>query len=374
MLQENIDIRYMRQAIRLARKGLGRTAPNPAVGAVIVKEGKVLSKGYHRRAGAPHAEREALKGLGGKAPGATMYVTLEPCNHVGRTPPCTEAIAASGINRVVIGMKDPNPRVKGNGVAFLAERNIEVKLGVLEPECRELNEGFVKHVCSGRPFVMVKSAQTLDGWTATVGGDSKWITNDRSRRYVHQLRNHVDAIMVGVGTVLADDPRLTSRLGHGKGKDPLRIVVDTHLRTPLSARVLTQKSSTGTMMVVGSQVKGSAIRDFEQEKNTVVTCPTKQGRIDMEFLLDILGKRMVTTLLVEGGAGIIGSLMRGRLVDKFYIFKAPRLLGGGDGVPMASGPGPRMMAESVSLRDIRVRRFGDDILVVGYPDYTALLS
>ncbi len=370
--QDNVDIGFMRQAVTQARKGLGRTSPNPAVGAVIAKGGKILSRGYHHRAGGPHAEIEALNKLGGKAPGATMYVTLEPCNHEGRTPPCTEAIVRSGIERVVIGMQDPNPQVKGGGAPFLAEHRIEVKLGVLEQECREVNEGFVKYVSTGRPFVMVKSAQTLDGWTATAGGDSKWITNDQSRGYVHQLRNQADAIMVGVGTILADDPQLTCRLKHGKGKDPVRFVVDTHLRTPVNARVLTQDSPVGTVLVAGSRVKKNIIQDFEKGKNEVVICAMRQGEIDLEALLDILGRRMITRLLVEAGAGIVGSLLRRKLVDKFYIFKAPRLLGGGDGKPMAEGPGPRMMKESTSLRNLRVKRFGDDILVVGYPDYDAV--
>jgi len=370
-LQDNVDRGFMRQALLLARKGLGRTAPNPAVGAVVVKGGKILSRGYHHGAGKLHAEAEALNKLQGKAAGATMYVTLEPCNHVGRTPPCTQAILGSGIKRVVIGMKDPNPGVKGGGAAFLAAHHIDVKLGVLESECRELNEGFIKHVSTGRPFVMVKSAQTLDGWIATASGDSKWITNDRSREYVHHLRNQADAIMVGVGTIVADDPQLTCRLKRGKGKDPLRIVVDTRLRTPVNARILTQDSLAGTVLVVGSRVKKSSIRDFEKGKNEVIICPTKQGRIDLESLLDILGKRMITRLLVEGGAGIVGSLLRRKLVDKFYVFKAPKLLGGGDGKPMAEGPGARRMEESVPLRNLRVKRFDDDILMIGYPDYTA---
>lgn len=359
----------MRMALNLARKGLGRTSPNPAVGAVIVKEGKVLAKGYHRKAGGPHAEIEALRKLDVKAPGATMYVTLEPCNHKGRTPPCTKAILESGIQRVVIGMKDPNPAVKGGGAAFLARHAIDVKVGVLEPECREINEGFSKYVTTGRPFVMVKSAQTLDGWTATAQGDSKWISGDRSRGYVHQMRNQVDAIMVGVGTVLADDPQLTCRLKGGKGKDPLRIIVDTHLRTPENARILTQDSSAGTILVAGPRVKKSHIRKFEKGNNRVVFCPTKEGKIDLEALMDLLGERMITRLLVEGGAGIIGSLLRGKLVDKFYIFKAPKILGGGDGKPMADGPGPRMMNRSLILKKLRVKRFHDDILVIGYPDY-----
>jgi len=371
--QEKTDSTFMREAIRLARKGLGRTSPNPAVGAVIVKGGKFLSKGYHRKAGGPHAEIEALNKLGGKAPGATIYVTLEPCNHFGRTPPCTRAILASGIKRVVVGMKDPNPDVSGGGAGFLAEHDIEVKIGVLESECRELNEAFVKYVSSGRPFVIVKSAQTLDGWTATASGDSKWITNERSRAYVHRLRDRVDALMVGVGTILSDDPQLTCRLKHGKGKDPLRIVVDTHLRTPVNARILRQDSSAGTLLVVGSHVKENAIHNFEKQGNSIVRCPTSEGRIDMNFLLDILGRRMIMRLLVEGGAGVIGSLLREKLVDKLYIFKAPKLLGGGDGIPMASGPGPRMMGKSLPLKNIRVKRFDNDILVVGYPDYGSVL-
>jgi diaminohydroxyphosphoribosylaminopyrimidine deaminase / 5-amino-6-(5-phosphoribosylamino)uracil reductase len=367
--QEKVDTRFMRQALNLARKGLGRTAPNPAVGAVIVQGEKILAKGYHRNAGGDHAEVDALKKMQGRAPGATMYVTLEPCNHVGRTPPCTNAILESGIKRVVIGMRDPNPRVKGGGAKFLAEHHVAVTVGVLESECRETNEAFVKYAATGRPFVTVKSAQTLDGWTATVRGDSRWITNDRSRRYVHQLRNQMDAILVGVGTVLADDPQLTCRLNGGKGRDPLRVVVDTHLRTPLNARVLTQNSAAGTVLMAGSNVKKSTRQSYEKGKNRVILCPTKQGRIDLNALLEILGKRMITSVLVEGGAGIIGSLLREGLVDKFYIFKAPKLLGGGDGKPMAEGAGPQMMQQCISLRDLRVKRFAEDILVTGYPDY-----
>lgn len=255
---------------------------------------------------------------------------------------------------------------------FLTQHGIQVELGILGPKCRELNEGFVKYVSSGRPFVIIKSAQTLDGWIATAKGDSKWITNDLSRAYVHRLRDRVDAIMVGVGTILSDDPQLTCRLKRGKGKDPLRVIVDTHLRTPINARILTQDSSAGTLLAVGQDVKEETVRDFEKGGNEVVRCPKRGDRIDLEFLLDMLGKKMITRLLVEGGAGIIGSLLRERLVDKFYIFMAPRLLGAGDGVPMASGQGPRVMRNSLSLKDIRIRRFGNDILVKGYPDYGPL--
>lgn len=361
----------MRQAVRLARKGLGRTSPNPAVGAVIVRNGRIIAEGYHRRAGVPHAEVDALRKIGGKARGSTLYVTLEPCNHYGRTPPCTDAILTSGIKRVVVGMKDPNPGVAGGGCEYLVAHNVEVKIGVLEDACRELNEAFVKYVFSGKPFVTLKSAQTLDGWTATATGDSKWITNERSREYVHRLRDQADAVMVGVGTVLADDPKLTCRLKRGKGKDPLRIVVDTHLRTPINARILHQDSSAETMLVIGSHLKDVAADPFQRGKNRIIRCPTGEAGIDMVALLDILGKKGIMRLLVEGGAGISGSLLRARLVDKCYIFKAPKLVCGGDGVPMASGTGCRMMKDCLSLKNIRIRRLDDDMLVMGYPDYGA---
>ncbi|MFZ0449350.1 MAG: bifunctional diaminohydroxyphosphoribosylaminopyrimidine deaminase/5-amino-6-(5-phosphoribosylamino)uracil reductase RibD [Desulfatiglandaceae bacterium] len=371
-LQEKRDSKFMREAIRMAEKGLGRTAPNPAVGAVIVRDGVAVSRGYHRKAGAPHAEVDALDKIGGRAEGATLYVTLEPCNHTGRTPPCTKAILDGGVERVVVGMEDPNPEVKGGGCSFLAANNIEVKTGVLEPECRRLNEAFVKYVTSNRPFMIVKSALTLDGWTATVEGDSKWITNERSRTFVHRLRDRVDAVMVGVGTILADDPQLTCRLKRGKGKDPLRIVVDTHLRTPLQARVLGLDSSAATLFVAGPEVNGKTVEEIENTGASVVVCPTGKAGIDMSALMDILGKRGITQVLVEGGAGIVGSLLREKLVDKFFIFKAPKLLGGGDGIPMAAGPGPRVMGKSLPLKDLKVRRFGNDILVECYPHYGAV--
>jgi diaminohydroxyphosphoribosylaminopyrimidine deaminase / 5-amino-6-(5-phosphoribosylamino)uracil reductase len=371
-VQEKRDSKFMKEAIRMAEKGLGRTTPNPAVGAVIVRDGKVVSRGYHRKAGAPHAEVEALDRIGGSAEGATLYVTLEPCNHTGRTPPCTKAILDGGIHRVVVGMEDPNPEVKGGGCGFLASNNIEVRTGVLEPECRRLNEAFLKYVTSKRPFVIVKSALTLDGWTATVSGDSKWITNERSRAFVHRLRDRVDAVMVGVGTILADDPQLTCRLKRGKGKDPLRIVVDTHLRTPVQARVFSLDSSAGTLFAVGPDVRRKTIDEMEERGASVVVCPAGKAGIDMPDLMDILGKREIMQILVEGGARIVGSLLREKLVDKFFIFKAPKLLGGGDGIPMAAGPGPRTMEKSLPLRDLEVRRFGDDMLVTAYPDYGAV--
>jgi len=367
-LQYEIDIKFMREALRQARKGLGRTSPNPVVGAVIVRDGFVIAKAYHKRAGLPHAEPEALTKLGGKAPGDTLYVTLEPCNHHGRTPPCTEAILKSGLKRVVVGMKDPNPDVSGGGCEFLRKNGIEVKTGVLETECRLLNEVFLKYVISKRPFVIAKSAITLDGWTATATGHSKWITNDKSRQFVHRLRDRVDAVMVGIGTVLNDDPRLTTRLGSGRGRDPLRIVVDTHLRTPLNATILNHDSPADTLIALGPGVSSGLLSKFKKKGVSTLVCPTKAGRIDLAGLMDILAERVVTSILVEGGSTVIGSMLRERLIDKFFIFEAPKILGGDDGVPMAAGPGPKKMDRCLGLKDIQVRRFGEDILITGYPD------
>lgn len=364
-----MDEKYMQEALRQARKGLGRTSPNPAVGAVVVMDGQILAKGYHRKAGLPHAEVDVLSKLGGRAKGGTLYVNLEPCHHYGRTPPCTEAILRSGLKRVVIGMKDLNPAVTGGGSEFLKEKGIKVTIGVLEQACRRLNEAFIKFVTSGRPFIMVKSALTMDGWTATSQRLSKWITNEKSRQYVHRLRDRTDGVMVGVGTVIADDPALTTRLKRKRGKDPMRIIADTHLRTPLNAKVLNHDSSADTILVVGSHGKDDGPDRARKKGVSTLVCPMKDGRIDLVALMGILGEMSVTSLLIEGGASIIGSMIRERLIDKFYIFKAPKILGGEDGVPMAAGPGVKKMDDCLVLKDIHTRRFGDDILVVGYPDY-----
>jgi len=366
---QDTDVKFMKEALRQARKGMGRTSPNPAVGAVIVKKGKIVATGHHRKAGLPHAEVEVLGVLGGKAPGATLYVTLEPCNHQGRTPPCTEAILKSGLKRVVVGMRDPNPEVRGGGCEYLREKGLSVTTGVLEAECRKLNEAFLKFITTGRPFVMVKSALTMDGWTGTAKGYSKWITNKKSRKFVHGLRDQVDAVLVGIGTVLLDDPLLTARLGHSRGQDPIRIIVDTHLRIPANARLLNHDSSAETIVVAGSGISSKKLKQFQKSGVSVITCPLKSGRIDLVALMGILGKRFVTSLLVEGGAAIIGSMLREKLVDKFFIFKAPKILGGEDGIPMAAGRGPDKMDQCLDLKDLEVRRFGEDILVTAYPDY-----
>jgi diaminohydroxyphosphoribosylaminopyrimidine deaminase/5-amino-6-(5-phosphoribosylamino)uracil reductase len=265
-------------------------------------------------------------------------------------------------------MRDPNPKVRGGGCEFLKAKGIRVSVGVMEKECRRLNEAFTKFVTSDRPFVIVKSAQTLDGWTATRTGHSKWITNEKSRDFVHRLRGEVDAVMVGVGTVIADNPLLTARPKRGRSKDPLRIVVDTHLRTPLDSKVLNHGSKSLTLLAAGSDVEPDSLKKFHKQGVSAIRCPVKAGGIDLEALMAILGKMPVISLMVEGGASIIGSFIRNHLVDKYLIFKSPKILGGDDGVPMAAGPSVERMEQCSRLTDIRVRRFDNDILIEGYPE------
>jgi diaminohydroxyphosphoribosylaminopyrimidine deaminase/5-amino-6-(5-phosphoribosylamino)uracil reductase len=364
------DEKYMGEALRFARRGLGRTSPNPAVGAVIVREGKVIARGYHHRAGEAHAEINALADLKGRAqPRDVLYVTLEPCNHQGKTPPCTGAILDSGIKKVVVGMRDPNLNVTGGGCEYLAARGVAVETGVLEDACRRLNEAYIKFVTTGRPFVIAKAALTLDGWTATSAGHSKWITSEASRQFVHKLRDRADAVMVGVETVLADDPALNTRLAKGRGKNPVRIILDTNLRTPREARVVSHADASMTWIAIGEDVPARRLEGRTAQRVSFLRCPKKEKRIDLQALMDRLGRESITSLLLEGGSTVMGAMLRERLIDKFYIFKAPKLLGGGDGVPMASGPGVKSMNESILIRDLKVRRFGEDVLFEGYPEY-----
>jgi diaminohydroxyphosphoribosylaminopyrimidine deaminase/5-amino-6-(5-phosphoribosylamino)uracil reductase len=361
--------KMMRRALALARRGLGRTSPNPAVGCVIVRNGEIVGEGWHRKAGTPHAEVHALHQAGGRARGADVYVTLEPCSHHGRTPPCAEALINAGVSRVFAGMTDPNPVVSGRGLALLRGAGISVECGVLELECRLLNEAFVKHVTTGLPFVILKSALTLDGKTATASGDSKWITCEKSRRYVHALRAKVDAIMVGVGTVLADDPQLTCRMV--RGKDPHRIVVDSRLRTPPAAAIFHLDSQAKTILatVERDPRKNEAVHRLGAD---TLLCEKNQGRVDLEDLLRRLGARGIQSILLEGGRELVGSAVRKGLVDKFLLFYAPKILAGEDGYGLCSGRGVERMGDALMLRNTTVRRFADDILVIGYPERQCL--
>ena len=360
----DVHEKFMKRAIALARRGIGRTSPNPAVGCVIVKDGAIVGKGWHRKAGGPHAEVHALCQAGESARNADVYVTLEPCAHYGKTPPCADALIDAGVKRVFTAMVDPNPKVMGRGLVALRAAGVEVVTGLMEMESRFLNEPFIKHVTTGFPFVILKSAMTLDGKTATATGDSKWITNELSRRYVHRVRSMVDAVMVGVGTVTADDPRLTSRIAGGK--DPMRVIVDSSLSLPLESQVLHLKSSSRTVIatLAADGIKAEKVRECGVE---LLHCRERDGRVDLHDLFARLGKRGVQSVLLEGGSTLAGEALRFGLIDKFLLFYAPRLLGG-EGPGLFAGQGTARMADAPLLRDVRIRRFGGDILLEGYPE------
>jgi diaminohydroxyphosphoribosylaminopyrimidine deaminase/5-amino-6-(5-phosphoribosylamino)uracil reductase len=344
------------------------------VGAVVVKGGQVVGKGYHRKAGTPHAEIHALENAGDQAKSATLYVTLEPCNHQGRTPPCTEVIVSSGIRRVVVGCSDPNPQVAGGGAGYLRRQGVRVDVGILEERCLRLNESFIKHVTTGLPLVIAKMAASLDGKIATRLGDSHWISNEHSRRFVHKLRHRADAILVGVGTVIADNPKLTTRLSGGKGINPLRIILDTHLRIPVDSSVVVETNEAPTIIATGPKPYEKRREALEGKGVEVLSLPLVRGRVSLPLLLKHLGERDVISLLVEGGAEVHGGFFYDNLVDKIHFFFAPKIIGGNRAVPMVGGMGVERVAEALVLRNLSLRRFGDDIMVEGYAQDSALFK
>jgi len=359
------DEHFMRMALALAKKGQGYTSPNPMVGAVIVKDSKVIGSGYHQSFGEAHAEVNAIEEAGSQAKGATLYVNLEPCNHTGKTPPCSLKILEVGIKRVVMAMEDPNT-IAGGGAVFLKEHGVEVLAGVCEATAKKLNEAFIKYVTKKRPFVLLKCAATLDGRIATRTGDSKWVTGDKARKFVHQLRHAVDAILVGIGTIHADDPRLTTRLDSDSGRDPVRIVLDTHLSISPDARILQLDSNSDTILVTGSTVTEAKKKRVVKAGVRLLEQPVKNGQIDLKSLMVGLGSIGITSLLVEGGSHVIASAIRSGIIDKALFFYAPKILGGDDGIPICRGPGPERMQDSIRVKDIRVQRFDDDVMIEGY--------
>ncbi len=360
------DQHFMQLALDLAVKGEGFTSPNPMVGAVVVKGGQVVGSGYHQKAGGPHAEVNAINAAGDLARGATLYVTLEPCNHTGRTPPCTRKIIEAGIKRVVLAMIDPNEDVAGGGADYLKQRGIHITSGVCRGQALKLNEAFVKFVRSRRPFVIAKCAATLDGRIATRSGDSQWVTGEESRQYVHRLRHAADGILVGINTVRSDDPSLTTRLPHTRGKDPVRIVLDTHLSISPKAKLLRQKSDAETILVTGKGIAADKLSSFNRDGLRVIQAELYNGMIGMDALMDQLGDLGIISLLIEGGSRVLNSAFRAGIVDKVFFFYAPKILGGDDGIPICSGPGPELMSQSIAVNDIDVHRFGDDVLIEGY--------
>jgi len=353
----------MEKALILARRGLGKTSPNPMVGALVVKEGKILGKGYHQKYGGAHAEVIALRNAKGNVRGASMYVTLEPCCHHGWTPPCVDALIGAGISRVVIGTPDPNPRVNGKGIQSLMDNGIQVKVGVLEKRCRELNEAYFKYIQKGIPLVTLKFAQSLEGRIATKTGRSQWISSPEALRLAHTLRSIHDGVLVGIGTVLVDDPGLTVRLV--KGENPRRIIVDGRLRIPLTANVLHDEVADKTIIVAtegANREKAQSLKNLGAEILWVTK--NHRGEVDMEDLLKILGRMGVTSVLVEGGAKIITSFLRERLADKIVIVMAPKLIG--EGIEAVGNLEIRDLHEALRISPMKTRRLGDDIVIEGY--------
>jgi diaminohydroxyphosphoribosylaminopyrimidine deaminase/5-amino-6-(5-phosphoribosylamino)uracil reductase len=359
------DERYMSRALALAQRGRGHTRPNPMVGAVLVRDGIILGEGYHRRAGGPHAEIEAIRSAHESLEGATLYVTLEPCCHQGKTPPCTDAILELGLSRVVVAMKDPNPEVQGKGISALKSAGLKVSVGLLGDKAARLNEAFCTYHTMGRPFVVTKWAMSLDGRTSTDLGESKWISNAVARQHVHQMRALMDAVMVGIGTVVRDDPELTVRLPDHEGPQPIRIVVDGHLKIGPNARLLNDETG-GKVLIATSQQASTAKRDeLRQRGHEVIVVDSANRRVDLVSLMRELHARGIQSVLLEGGRQLAASMFAEGLVDKLVCFLAPKVLGGRlPGGPLL-GWGTPTMDRALKLTNISIRQFGDNVCLEG---------
>ena len=357
------DEHWMRRVLRLAEKGRGRTSPNPMVGAILVKDSKVVGEGYHAQAGEAHAEIVALERAREEARGSTLYLNLEPCAHYGKTPPCAPRVVEGGVKRVVIGMEDPNPLVKGKGIEILRGAGLDVRVGILEKECRRLNEAFCKYVLQKVPFVILKVAATLDGKIATRNGDSKWISEEASRRLVHRLRDQVDGVLVGIGTVLKDNPLLTTRI-RGR-RDPYRIVLDSRLRIPEEAKVI-GTSPSKAIIAVTELASREKIEKLEKRGVRILILDSKEGRIDLKACLSRLGEIGMMSLLVEGGSQVNGSFLDEALIDKILLFFSPRLIGDPQAPGIFGGRGVSHLQEAIGLKEIRMKKVGEDVFLEGY--------
>ena len=353
---------YMGLALRQALRAEGRTFPNPLVGALVVKKGNIIARGYHKKAGLPHAEVMALDLAGERAVGATLYVTLEPCAHFGRTPPCTDIIIRSGIKRIIIGMLDPNPMNNGKGAEILRRHGIEVQVGFLEDRLRKINEAFLKYMTQRMPFVTVKVGQSLDGRIATYRGQSRWITSDQSREYVHRLRDKFDAIMVGVNTVLRDDPKLQP---FSPSKTLTKIIVDSNLSIPCKATVL-QYPPVIVATLRSAPGQETPNRNILQGNAQILDIKEKEGLVNLRDMMKKLARLKITDILVEGGGTLIGSLFDEGLVDKVLFFISPKIIGGKDAISSVMGKGISHPDKAFKLNNIRLRRIGQDFMVEGY--------
>jgi len=357
------DTYYMNMALNLARSTLGQTSPNPVVGAVLVKDNQIIGMGAHLKAGEAHAEVHAIQMAGEKAKGATLYVTLEPCSHYGRTPPCSDLIIRTGIKKVFVATTDPNPQVAGTGIERMKNAGIDVEVGLLQPEALELNKVFFYYIQKRKPYVTLKSAISLDGKIATVTGESKWITGEKARQDAHRFRHQHDAILVGVNTVLKDNPTLTTRLPAG-GKNPIRIILDTHLRTPLDSHLVNDKQAL-TWIITGSEVNPILETKFSVQGINIVKMPGQH--IGIQELLDVIGEMGITSLFVEGGSEVHGSFLKERAFQQVITYIAPKLIGGVQAPASFGGEGISQMEDVVSLTIKEVEMVGDDIRIIAEP-------
>ena len=360
--------RFMKKAMELAKLGWGRTNPNPLVGAVIVKNGEIIAEGYHKALGQAHAEVDAIQNAKQDVHGGTLYVNLEPCSHYGRTPPCVKAIIEAGISEVAVAMADPNPKVGGRGIKELREAGVRVIEGILENEARKLNEIFIKFITRKRPFVIMKAAMSADGKTATFCGDSKWISGERSREYVHKIRDRVSAVMVGINTVLADNPMLTTRHGEEKGKDCVRIVLDSAGRLPAESNVVNVKSPAGLILATTPKIGEKEEKSLEERGVRVIKTKDSKGSVDLDALMDELYKLEIDSILLEGGGTLNASALDAGIVDKVMLFIAPMIIGGKDAKTPVDGMGIRYVRDAIRLKNVNVEWFDRDILYEAYID------
>ena len=356
-------IYYMNLAMKLAEKAKGRTSPNPMVGAIVVKDGRIVGKGYHKKAGTSHAEVIALDAAGKKAKGATLYVTLEPCAHLGRTGPCVDRIIKAQVKEVIVGMIDPNPLNDGKGINILKQQRIKVDVGLLEDKLRKLNESFIKYITKRRPFVTVKVAQSLDGKIATKTGDSKWITSDRSRGFAHRLRQNYDAIMVGINTILRDNSKLEAWFSK---KQLIKIVVDSQLSTPQDANIFSKNSSVVIVTLPISPGQETENRKVLAGKAKILEVKEKAGQVNLRDMMKKLAQLEITNILVEGGGTLIGSLFDEGLVDKVLFFISPKIIGGKEAISSVMGKGISRIDSAIKLKDLSFKRIGEDFLIEGY--------
>jgi diaminohydroxyphosphoribosylaminopyrimidine deaminase/5-amino-6-(5-phosphoribosylamino)uracil reductase len=360
-----MDIKYMKRAIALAKKGKGYTNPNPMVGAVIVKNGEIIGEGYHKRYGENHAEVNAFNNTTIDPKGATMYVTLEPCAHHGNTPPCADKIVEKKIKKVVIGLVDPNPLVNHKGIQILEKAGIEVITGILSEEIKEMNEIFYHFIQKKTPYVIIKTAMSLDGKIATKTGDSKWISNEKARYFGHELRHEVSGILVGINTVIADDPQLTTRLKGKKGKDPIRIVLDSTLKIPLEAKILKLTSNARTIIATTENVSEEKVTILVDMGIQVIKTKALNNRVNLNELMKILGSLNIDSLLIEGGGTVNYSFLRNNRVNKIYTFIAPMIIGGHEAKTPVSGEGISSINEAIHLKNWTTKKIDDNLLIIG---------